>query len=142
MHYVETVKQLDFNHYVQFTRLPTDNTPDCCARGPRLNSRLWQGFLSLCFVLLLCFFVFCVCLCFVQTHDLLVRRLLGYQDTDLAYLTYTMYDVNVCLLCLVLFCFHICRLFWWSPFCLTTLQLYRGGFVCNNISLNISSIYL
>jgi len=61
-HCVELVKQIDFNRYVQLTRWPTSNTPDCGARGPRFNSRLLQIQEMYIYV---CFLFRCFCCCVV-----------------------------------------------------------------------------
>jgi len=99
--------------------------PDCGARGPLFDSRLWQGslcllflFLLLLLLLLLCFNIF-----FVQntifimifsmfihlvnlTHCPICKRLERYKDTDLAFLIVgtknkirLLYFDNNCVLC-------------------------------------------
>ena len=67
-HYVKKNKELDFNRYLQLTRLARGNAPDCGARDPGFNSRLWQGFV--CFVVV-------VILLFVQKYIIhkIYRRL-------------------------------------------------------------------
>jgi len=51
-HYVEIVKHLDFNRYVQLTRWSGGSSPDCEARGPLFGSRDQQRFCVyfICFV--------------------------------------------------------------------------------------------
>jgi len=51
-HYVETIKYLVCNRYVQLTRWPSSNAPDCSAIGPVRLPALTM-LLRLLFVLLL-----------------------------------------------------------------------------------------
>ena len=51
-HCIETVNQLDYNRYLEMTRWSRGYASELGARGPGINSWLWQGVLYLifCFV--------------------------------------------------------------------------------------------
>ena len=102
-HCVETVKWLDYNHYLQLTRWCSGKAFALGARGPGFNSLLWQGFLRLifCYVGLCIYFLcpehylsqnfaifFSIIIYFVYvTYCKICDRFQGDTDTDLASLT-------------------------------------------------------
>ena len=55
--YVETIKKLDSNRYVQLSRWSRVNATECGARGFVSESRLWQGFVCLLFCFVVVWFL-------------------------------------------------------------------------------------
>ena len=115
---VETVKQLDNDRYFQLTRWSRANATSL--DGPGFESRLWEGFFMLeyvcvCVCCCCCYCCYCCCCCcccccqlsrnFVINFAMLIRlvyltfrnvydRLQGYQDTDLASLSYICFIIG------------------------------------------------
>jgi len=86
-HYVETVKEIDCNRYVQLTWWPRGYASDCSARASAFDSQIWQGFL---WVFCCYYFTFCqkyiIYTIICKPFALLIHfvYLWEYKDTDLS----------------------------------------------------------